>query len=61
MNKDELECPHCKYLVEDWYELVDYNQTSDFNDYENVDCPACEKEFSVRQRALLDFQAKKCN
>lgn len=57
-DREHLICPHCGHEETEWYECVDYSQSSDFGDWSEVECGSCEKTYRARQRSILEFETE---
>lgn len=50
-NTSNIVCPYCDYEEEDWWEVI---SDSD-NDYENIECCECGREFEVSIHREISF------
>lgn len=52
-GNDNPRCPHCGDTHEIWEQ--DWSELYDDNDYHDVSCPTCEKEFRVSTNIRYSF------
>ena len=54
-NTKNIICPYCDHEINDVWECID----SSYNDYENIECPECEREFEVSIHREVTFSTSK--
>ena len=51
---EEVKCPHCGNVEEEWYELMPISE-----DKNDIQCGWCEEVFYVRVKATYEFEMSK--
>ena len=54
-NTSHIICPYCDYEIYDVWDYID----SSYDDYKNIDCPECEKEFEVSIHREVTFSTNR--
>lgn len=56
ITENEIQCPHCEYVHEDWWE---YLETADQEGEFKMECEDCDECFSVSFSTTVNFTTSK--
>lgn len=56
MTENEIKCPHCDYIHEDWWEYI---EVSDQEGEFKMECEDCEEGFKVSFNTTVYFSTTK--